>query len=99
MASDLSWTHFIHDISSKARQKAAWVLSIFHSRLPDIMLTLYKPMVRNLLEYCCPTGGFSGGVQGGAHPPNFIRAPPQHVLHPPTFTCTPQHFCSLSPKL
>ena len=54
MASDLSWTHFIHDISSKARQKAAWVLSIFHSRLPDIMLTLYKPMVRNLLEYCCP---------------------------------------------
>ena len=38
---------------------------------------------------------------GGCAPPNFIRAtpPPQHVLHPPTFTCTPQHFCSLSPKL
>ena len=49
------------------------------------------------------TGGFSGG--GGGAPPNFIHAPPpppQHVLHPPpppTFTCTPQHFCSLSPKL
>ena len=54
MASDLSWTHYILNITSKARQKAAWVLSVFHSRSPEIMLTLYKSMVRSLLEYCCP---------------------------------------------
>ena len=54
MTSDLSWTHYILDITSKARQKAAWVLSVFHSRSPEIMLTLYKSMVRSLLEYCYP---------------------------------------------
>ena len=54
MTSDLSWTHYILDITSKARQKAAWVLSVFYSRSPEIMLTLYKSMVRSLLEYCCP---------------------------------------------
>ena len=54
MASDLSWTHYILDITGKARQKAAWILSVFHSRSPEIMLTLYKYKVRSLLEYCCP---------------------------------------------
>ena len=54
LTSDLSWTPFILEITSKARQKAAWVLSVFHSRSPDIMLALYKSMVRSLLEYCCP---------------------------------------------
>ena len=53
MVSDLPWTYYILDITSKARQKAAWVLSVFHSRSPEIMLTLYKSMVRSLLEYCC----------------------------------------------
>ena len=52
--SDLSWTHYILDITRKARQKAAWGLSVFHSRSPEIMLTLYKSMVRRLVEYCCP---------------------------------------------
>ena len=50
----LKWPHYILDITSKVRQKAAWVLSVFHSRSPEIMLTLYKSMVRSLLEYCCP---------------------------------------------
>ena len=54
MASDLSWTNYTLDIISRARQKAAWVLSVFHSRSPESMLTLYKSMVRSLLEYCCP---------------------------------------------
>ena len=54
MASGLPWTHDILDITSKARQKAAWVLSLIHYRSPEIMLTLYKSMVRSLLEYCCP---------------------------------------------
>ena len=53
MALDLSWTNYILDITSKARQKAAWVLSVFHSRSLEIMLTLGKSMIRSLLEYCC----------------------------------------------
>ena len=44
-------------ISSKARQKAFWVLSVFHTRLTTcVILTLYKSMVRtrSLLEYFSP---------------------------------------------
>ena len=55
IASDLSWNHYILDITSKARQKAAWVLSVFHSRLRSCLhFTVYKSMVRSLLQYCCP---------------------------------------------
>ena len=54
VSDDLSWTPHIKSIANKARQKAAWVLSVFQTRSPVIMLTLYKSMVRCLLEYCCP---------------------------------------------
>ena len=51
---DLSWSPHIRSISNKARQKAAWVLSVFYTRSPAVMLTLYKSMVRSLLEFCSP---------------------------------------------
>ncbi|MCP4491840.1 MAG: reverse transcriptase family protein, partial [Gammaproteobacteria bacterium] len=54
ISSDLSWTPHIKAIANKARQKAAWVFSVFRTRSSVIMLTLYKSMVRSLLEYCCP---------------------------------------------
>ena len=54
MSSDLSWSPHIRAITNKARQKASWVLSVFHTRTASVMLTLYKSMVRSLLEYCCP---------------------------------------------
>ena len=54
VSKDLSWSPHIHSIANKARQKASWVLSVFHTRFTAIMLTLYKSMVRSLLEYCCP---------------------------------------------
>ena len=54
VTTDLSWTVQIKTMADKARQKAAWVLSVFHTPSPTIMLTLYKSMVRSLLEYCCP---------------------------------------------
>ena len=54
ISSDLSWSPHIRAIADKARQKASWVLSVFHTRSPMIMLTLYKSMVRSLVEYCCP---------------------------------------------
>ena len=41
MSSDLSWIPYIYEITCKARQKAAWVLSVFYSRSEAIMLTLY----------------------------------------------------------
>ena len=55
ISSDLSWTLQIKALANKARQKAAWVLSVFHTRSSTIMLTLYKSMVRSLFEYCCPS--------------------------------------------
>ena len=37
VSSDLSWSPHIRAIAGKARQKASWVLSVFHTRSPDIM--------------------------------------------------------------
>ena len=54
VSSDLSWSPHIRTMSNKARQVAAWVFSVFHSRRPDIMITLYKSLVRSHLEYCSP---------------------------------------------
>ena len=54
MTPDLSWSIHIGAISSKARQMAAWVLSVFHTRDTDPMLTLYKSNVRCHVEYCSP---------------------------------------------
>ena len=54
ISSDLSWSPHIRAIASKARQKASWVLSVFHTLTASVMLTLYKSMVRSLLEYSCP---------------------------------------------
>ena len=51
---DLSWTDHVYSITKKAKQKAGWVLSVFRSRSPLVMKTLYKSLVRSLLEYCCP---------------------------------------------
>ena len=54
VSSDLSWTLQISAMATKARQKAAWVLSVFHTRSSTIMLTLlYKSMVHSFFEYCC----------------------------------------------
>ena len=54
VCSDLDWTTHIKSIADKARQKAAWVFSVFHTRSQETMVTLYKSLVRSLLEYCCP---------------------------------------------
>ena len=54
VSNDLSWSPHIRAIANTARQKASWVLSVFHSRSTTIMLTLYKSMVLSLVEYCCP---------------------------------------------
>ena len=50
----LDWSRHISKIADNGRRKAAWVLSVFHTRDKGVMITLYKSMVRSLLEYCCP---------------------------------------------
>ena len=51
---DLSWSTHVSAITKSAKKKAGWALSIFRDRSPSVMLTLYKSVVRSLLEYCCP---------------------------------------------
>ena len=52
--SEVSWSVHIRSITEKARKKSAWVFSVFSTRTPLVMLTLFKSMVRSQLEYCCP---------------------------------------------
>ena len=54
LSSKLDFSPHINQIVDKACSKAAWVLSVFQCRNVDTMMTLYKSMVRPLLEYCCP---------------------------------------------
>ena len=41
-------------IARKANLKASWVLSVFKSRHETEMLTLFKSLVRSIVEYNCP---------------------------------------------
>ena len=52
ISADLSWKSQIGSMVAKGRSSAAWVLSVFRSREPDVMMTLYKTYVRSQLEYC-----------------------------------------------
>ena len=54
VSADLSWSFHIATIVARSRGVAAWVLSVFKSREPEVMITLYKSLVRSHLEYCCP---------------------------------------------
>ena len=51
---DLSWSRHICDTVTKARNVASWVLSVFKTRNKDVMLTLYKSLVRSILEFNSP---------------------------------------------
>ena len=55
MSSQLNFSSHINIIIDKACSKASWaLLSIFQSRNKEIMMNLFKSIVRPLLEYCCP---------------------------------------------
>ena len=49
-----SWTNHINLIVEKAKGVSSWVCSVFKSREEEVMVTLYKSIVRSHLEYCCP---------------------------------------------
>ena len=44
----------ISQISIKAGLKVSWLLSAFQSRSAFVLMTLYKSLVRSIIEYCCP---------------------------------------------
>ena len=44
----------ISQIARKANLKVSWVLSVFKSRNKTEMLTLFKSLVRSIVEYNCP---------------------------------------------
>lgn len=52
--SNLSWSSHVSNITASAKKKAGWVLSSFKDRSRNVMLTLYKSLIRSLLEYSCP---------------------------------------------
>ncbi|KAL5271503.1 hypothetical protein ACHWQZ_G001943 [Mnemiopsis leidyi] len=54
VSSDLSWSRHISNMVTKARSTLSWVFSVFKTRDRTVMITLYKSLVRSLLEYCCP---------------------------------------------
>ena len=52
VSSDWKWEQNIHAIVNKATSVAAWVLRTIVTRSPDIMLNIYKTIIRPHLEYC-----------------------------------------------
>ena len=53
LSADGTWTYHINDIVRRANKIAGWILSVFKCRSQEVMLTLYKALVRPILEYCC----------------------------------------------
>ena len=50
---NLSFKMHISDIVQRARNKLSWALSVFISRNVEVVLTLYKSLVRPIVDYCC----------------------------------------------
>ena len=54
VSNDFSFAFHINQIAQKANMKASWILSVFKCRDSHTMMTLFKALVLNTLEYCCP---------------------------------------------
>ena len=54
LANSFSFENHINVIAHKANQKCFWILSVFSSRDPYVMLNLFKRLVLNIIEYCSP---------------------------------------------
>ena len=51
---ELSWSLHVSKIADDSRRMAAWIFSVFYERSAEVMLILYKALVRSRAEYCCP---------------------------------------------
>ena len=49
---DLSWNVHIDITTKKASRISRWILHVFYTRDPVTMITLFKTLVRPILEYC-----------------------------------------------
>ena len=54
LSPDLKWSLQVSEAVQNANKMANWVLSVFTDRSKDVLLTLYKSIVRSRLEYSCP---------------------------------------------
>ena len=54
VSADLKWTTHVNRTVESSKKTANWVLSVFSDRSADLMLTLFKTMVRSKLEYSSP---------------------------------------------
>ena len=52
LGGNFNFEDHINQISQKAHLKASWVLSVFQSRDVKPMLTLFKSLIRSIIEYC-----------------------------------------------
>ena len=52
-ASNMCWSSHVANLTKTAKKKAGWVLSVFKNRSPCVMKTLFKSLIRSLLEYAC----------------------------------------------
>ena len=53
MSDDATFSAHIRNVVKRARSQMGWVLRAFSTREELAMMTLYKSMIRPLLEYCC----------------------------------------------
>ena len=54
ISSDLSWSKHISNVTETARKTSSWILSVFTDRRANIMMPLYRTLVRSRAEYCSP---------------------------------------------
>ena len=58
MSADGTFRQHITEMCQSARNMCSWILRTFHSRSPELMLTLWKTLVLPILDYCsqlwCP---------------------------------------------
>ena len=54
LSPDMKWSLQFTIAAQNANKMANWVLSVFSDRSKDVILTLYKSIVRSRLEYSCP---------------------------------------------
>ena len=54
LSPDMKWSLQATIAAQNANKMANWVLSVFSDRSKDVLLTLYKSIVRSRLEYSCP---------------------------------------------
>ena len=59
LSPDMEWSLQVTIAAQNANKMANWVLSVFSDRSKDVLLTLYKSIVRSRLEYSCPVWNLS----------------------------------------